>query len=389
MRLFAALSSLALLVVATAMPAGAQDTPPPVKGMFLLTDYPAVTVRPGTTTTINLRLRNYALPPERFTLAVNNVPSGWTVTLLGGGQPAGAAMVATNDSTTLQLRLDVPANAPMGTQNLTVSAKGQSTELDLPVAVTLAKDLPAKLTVEPELPSLRGTSKSNFEYQLKVKNDSGRNLVIALAAQAPQNFETSFTEQYGSQELSSLPVEAGQSKTVKLKVRPPSTIGANRYPVSVKATAEDATADASVALEITGSPKLSMAGRDGVLSARAEAGKEASIPIVVTNTGTAAADEIELTSSAPSGWKVTFEPKTIDRIAPGANKEVQALVTPPEKAIAGDYAPTFNAAARGETANTQFRVAVGVSTMWGAIGIGIIAIALLIMVGAVARFGRR
>ena len=389
MRLFAALSSLALLVVATAMPAGAQDTPPPVKGMFLLTDYPAVTVRPGTTTTVNLRLRNYALPPERFTLAVNNVPSGWTVTLLGGGQPAGAAMVATNDSTTLQLRLDVPSNAPMGTQNLTVSAKGQSTELDLPVAVTLAKDLPAKLTVEPELPSLRGTSKSNFEYQLKVKNDSGRNLVIALAAQAPQNFETSFTEQYGSQELSSLPVEAGQSKTVKLKVRPPSTIGANRYPVSVKATAEDATADASVALEITGSPKLSMAGRDGVLSARAEAGKEASIPIVVTNTGTAAADEIELTSSAPSGWKVTFEPKTIDRIAPGANKEVQALVTPPEKAIAGDYAPTFNAAARGETANTQFRVAVGVSTMWGAIGIGIIAIALLIMVGAVARFGRR
>jgi len=389
MRLFAALFSLALLVVANAMPAGAQDTPPPVKGMFLLTDYPAVTVRPGTTTTVNLRLRNYALPPERFTLSVNNVPAGWTVTLLGGGQPAGAAMVATNDSTTLQLRLDVPANAAMGTQNLTVTAKGQSTELSLPVSVTLAKDLPAKLAVEPELPSLRGTSKSNFEYQLKVKNDSGRNLVVALAAQAPQNFETSFTEQYGSQELSSLPVEAGQSKTVKLKVRPPSTIGANRYPVSVKATAEDATADASVALEITGSPKLSMAGRDGVLSARAEAGKEASIPIVVTNTGTAAADEIELSSSAPSGWKVTFEPKTIDRIAPGANKEVQALVTPPEKAIAGDYAPTFNAAARGETANTQFRVAVGVSTMWGAIGIGIIAIALLIMVGAGARFGRR
>jgi len=388
MRLFAALFSLAL-VAAPAIPAGAQDTPPPVKGMFLLTDYPAVTVRPGTTTTVNLRLRNYALPPERFTLAVNNAPAGWTVTLLGGGQPAGAAMVATNDSTTLQLRLDVPANAAMGTQNLTVSAKGQSTELNLPISVTLAKDLPAKLAIEPELPSLRGTSKSSFEYQLKVKNDSGRNLVVALAAQAPQNFETSFTEQYGSQELSSVPVEAGQSKTVKLKVRPPSTIGASRYPVSVKASAEDASADATLAVEITGQPRLSMAGRDGVLSARAEAGKEASIPIVVTNTGTAPADEIELTSSAPSGWKVAFEPKTIDRIAPGANKEVQALVTPPEKAIAGDYAPTFNASARGETANTQFRVAVGVSTMWGAIGIAIIAIALLIMVGAVARFGRR
>jgi uncharacterized membrane protein len=132
-----------------------------------------------------------------------------------------------------------------------------------------------------------------------------------------------------------------------------------------------------------------MAGRDGVLSARAEAGKETSIPIVVTNTGTAPADEIELSGSAPSGWKVTFEPKTIDKIAPGQNKEVQALVTPPEKAIAGDYAPTFNATARGETANTQFRVAVSTSTMWGIAGAGIIAVALLILVGAVARFGRR
>ena len=372
-----------------AVPAAAQDTPPAVKGLFLLTDYPAVTVRPGTSSTINLRLRNYALPPERFAFTVGGVPAGWTVTLLGGGQPVAAAMVATNDSTTLQLRLDVPDNAPMGTSNLTVSAKGQATEVSLPLAVTLAKDLPAKLSIKAQLPSLRGTSKSTFEFQLDIKNDSGRNLVVAFAAQAPQNFEASFTEQYGSQELSSIPVEAGQSKTVKLKVRPPSTIGANRYPVTVKASAEDAAADTMVGLEITGQPRLSMAGRDGVLSARAEAGKESSIPIVVNNTGTAPADEIELTSSAPSGWKIVFEPKTIDRIAPGQNKEVQALVTPPEKAIAGDYAPTFNVASRGETASTQFRVAVATSTMWGIVGAGIIAIALLIMVGAVARFGRR
>ena len=242
--------------------------------------------------------------------------------------------------------------------------------MTLPVAVTLAKDLPAKLTLEPQLPSLRGTAKSNFEYQLNVKNDSGRNLVVSPAAQAPQNYETSFTEQYGSQELSSIPVEAGQSKTVKLKVRPPSTVGAGRYPVSVKASAEDATADASVALEISGAPKLTLAGRDGIVSGRAEAGKETTIPLIVTNTGTAAADEVELTSTAPSGWKIAFEPKSVDRIAPGANKEVQVQVTPPEKAIAGDYAPTFNVAARGENASTQFRIAVQTSTMWGIVEIG-------------------
>lgn len=388
MRLRSVFLSLALLAVVSALPARAADEPP-IKGLFLLTDYPAVTVRPGTTSTINLRLQNYQLPPERMALSLSGVPQGWTATLLGGGQPAQAAMATANQSTSLQLRLEVPASAAMGTQTITVTAKGPTTEVTLPVAVTLAKDLPAKLTLEPQLPSLRGTAKSNFEYQLNVKNDSGRNLVVSLAAQAPQNYETSFTEQYGSQELSSIPVEAGQSKTVKLKVRPPSTVGAGRYPVAVKASAEDATAEANVALEISGAPKLSLSGRDGIVSGRAEAGKEATIPLIITNTGTAAADEVELTSTAPSGWKINFEPKSVDRIAPGANKEVQVQVTPPEKAIAGDYAPTFNVAARGETASTQFRIAVATSTMWGIVGAGIIAIALLIMVGAVARFGRR
>ncbi|MCC7347985.1 MAG: hypothetical protein IT538_11360, partial [Variibacter sp.] len=245
MRLFL----IATMVAAFALPGLAQDAPKDVKGLFLLTDYPAVTVRPGTTSTISLRLQNYALPPERLSLKVDGVPAGWTVTLLGGGQPVAAAMPATNSSVSLQLRLEVPADASMGTQTLTVSAEGGGQTVSLPVAVALAKELPAKLTVEPKLPALRGTARSTFEYQITLKNDSGRNLLVSFGATAPRNFETSFTEQYGSQELSSIPIEAGQSKDVKLKVRPPSTVGAGRYPVSVTATAEDATAKADVALE--------------------------------------------------------------------------------------------------------------------------------------------
>jgi uncharacterized membrane protein len=277
----------------------------------------------------------------------------------------------------------------MGTQNLTVTAKGDTTEVSLPVAVTLARDLPAKLSVEPQLPSLRGTSKSSFEYKMNIKHDSGRNLVVSFAAQAPQNFEATFTEQYGSQEISSIPVEAGQSKGIKLKVRPPTTVGAGSYPVAVRASAEDATAEAKVSLEITGQPQLSLSGRDGLVSSRAEAGTEASIPVVIANRGTAPADEIELTGNAPSGWKVAFEPKTVDRLAPGQTREVQAQVTPPQKAIAGDYIATLRASSRGESASSDFRVSVATSTMWGIVGAGIIALALLIMIGAVARFGRR
>jgi uncharacterized membrane protein len=287
------------------------------------------------------------------------------------------------------LRLDVPKNAADGTQTLTVAATGGSTKAELPIMVTLAKNLPAKLTLTPQLPELRGTSKSSFEYQLGIKNDSGKKLTVSLAVQAPQNFDASFTEQYGSQEVNAVPIDPGQTKDVKLKVRPPNTAAAGSYKVVARIGAEDATATADLTMDITGQPKLDVSGREGLVSTRASAGKETSVPVVITNTGTAPANDVELSGSAPGGWKVTFDPKTIDHIAPNENKEVQALITPTEKAIAGDYVTTLRASTRGESAATSFRVTVTTSTMWGIAGVGIVGIALLVMVGAVARFGRR
>jgi uncharacterized membrane protein len=383
--------ALALGLAATAAVHAQQpsEQAPQIKGLYLITDYPAVTVQPGATSTVALRLQNYGLPPERLSLSVDGVPQGWTATILGGGQPVSAAMPATGKDVSLQLRVDVPASATTGTQTLTVNAKGGAQTISLPIAVTLGKDLPAKLTLEPKLPELRGTPRSSFEYQLAVKNDSGRNILVSLGAKAPQNFATTFTEAYGSQELTSLPIEAGQSKDIKLTVRPPAQVGAGKFPVAVTVSADGVSANAQVVMDIAGQPQLRLTGRDGVVSARAEAGNQTSIPLVVSNDGTAPADAIELSGTAPSGWKVEFEPKAIERIAPGQRAEAQLLLTPNPKALAGDYMTSLRASARSESASTDFRVAVATSTYWGIAGAGIIGIALLIMVGAIARFGRR
>ncbi|MGC1359183.1 MAG: NEW3 domain-containing protein, partial [Xanthobacteraceae bacterium] len=369
--------------------ARAEDAPKDVKGLYLMSDYPAVTLRPGETSTVALRLHNYDSAPERLALSVAGVPTGWTATLMGGGQPVAAAMPATNASVSLELRLDVPKSAAVGTQTLTVTATGGTTKAELPIEVTLAKDLPAKLTLTPQLPELRGTSKSSFEYQLGIKNDSGKKLTVSLSAQAPQNFDATFTENYGSQELNAVPIDAGQTKDVKLKVRPPNTAAAGNYKVVARVAAEDASASADLSLDISGQPKLDISGREGLVSTHASAGKETSVPVVIANSGTAPADDVELSGSAPSGWKVTFDPKSVEHIAPNETKEVQALITPTEKAIAGDYVTTIRASTRGESASTTFRVTVTTSTMWGIAGVGIIGVALLVMVGAVARFGRR
>ena len=220
-------------------------------------------------------------------------------------------------------------------------------------------------------------------------NDSGKDLTVALAAQGPANFQSTFTEGFGSNEISSIPIEAGQTKDIKLKVTPPRDVKAGDYPVLVKVAAEGATAEMRVTLQVSGQGKLALSTKDGRLSGDAEIGKTSTYTLVLSNDGTAPVDEVELSGTVPSNWKIEFNPKSIAAIAPGDKKEVQVLVTPADKAVAGDYMASFRGNARGEQSSADFRITVTTSTLWGIAGIGIIAVALLVLLGAVARFGRR
>jgi uncharacterized membrane protein len=378
----------AVLVLALAPPALAAAAPPPT-GLWLVTNYPAITARAGETTTLSLKVQNSDLPPERVELAVEDVPAGWQAMFLGGGSPVQAAMPATNASVPLQLRLDIPAGAASGTHRLVLRATGTGVNSELPLAVTIGAELPAKLSIKPQLPSLSGDPTTSFDYQFSVKNESDKDLVVKLAASAPEGFRTDFTEAYGSQKISSIPIGAGKSRDLKVNVHPRDDVPAGDYPVHVRAAAEQATADTVLTMHVTGAPKLQLAGDQGRLSADAEAGKATPINLVLRNTGTAPATDVELSGSPPEDWKVSFEPKKVDSLAPGQKRTVEALLTPSAKALAGDYMTTLSANSEGASTNADFRITVSTSTLWGVVGIGIIAASLLVAVGAVARYGRR
>ena len=96
-----------------------------------------------------------------------------------------------------------------------------------------------------------------------------------------------------------------------------------------------------------------------------------------------------VSSSPPTGWKIDFQPKEIPEIGAGEEKQVTALLTPPAKAINGDYMLTMRASGDGISESATYRVTVMTSTLWGVTGIAVIGAALLILVGAVGRFGRR
>jgi uncharacterized membrane protein len=357
------------------------------RGLVLATPFPATTASLGETTTLDLTVRNYGLPPQLLNLEATRVPEGWTATFLGNGVPVKAVQVGTDESAELSLRLEPPADVKAGDYAFELQASGDNTTAALPITLTLTQLLPPKLTLETDLPSLKGSPTTNFSFNVTLKNESGTDTTVNLQAQSQPGFIVTFSS--GGNEVTSVPVKAGGSQRLSVKVQPFRDIPAGDYQVLVQAVSDQAQAELPLALSVSGQPSLNLTSVNGVLSARADLGRETSLDLVVVNDGTAPAQAIKLSATKPSGWEVSFEPEEIPALAPGEQQTVKVTLTPAKDAIAGDYVVTMRANADGLSDSAEFRITTTASTVWGAVGVGVIAVALLVMGGAVTRFGRR
>ena len=390
-RLIVALSLLAALGVGAAHAQNADrpsSSSSSYKGIWISTPFPSFSVPAGEPVTIDLTVHNAGMPPQAVALGAR-AASGWTALFLGEGKRVESVFVAPGDKASVKLRLEPSGKLGGGAQRFDVIAKGASSSFRLPLELSVGQSFAPRLDLKPELPALRGSPSSEFDFKVAIRNDGGDDATVRIDVQAPDGFRPKITEQYGSQEITSLPLKAGEQKTVSVKITPPSGAKQGRYPALVRATSGKAQAQAQLAMEVSGEPRLDLTGKDERLSASAEAGSETPIEVAVTNRGSAPAQGVKLDASAPSGWKVSFQPERIDAIAPNETKSVRALVTPSAKAIAGDYMITLRADSGGSSKSSDFRVTVHTSTLWGAVGVLVIAAALVVLVAAMLRFGRR
>lgn len=360
------------------------------KGLSLSTDYPYITTLPGKLLTLQLKVHNYELPPQRVNLELIRKPKDWQTVFVGGGNLVQAVFVAPGDSANVELWIEPPANATPGNYDFLVQAEGNNTNFRLPITVILGKTLPGRLSISADFPSLEGNPKTQFSYKLTIKNTSAADALVNLKASAPPAFDVHFSEVYGDKELNSIPIPAGQTKDISVKITPPNQVPAGTYQVAVSAFTESAQAQQDLSLVIRGTPSLLVTGPEGRISLDAVAGHESSVKLTVKNTGSADAQNVSLTASEPSDWKVEFEPKAIESIPAGKSSEVRALITPTNKALAGDYMITFRADEGSNiSASQDFRITVHTSTLWGIIAVLIIAVALGVATLAIRRYGRR
>jgi len=385
-----ALMMVASLSLASVSASLAKDpSPEAIKGLYLTTDFPAVQIRAGEETTLPLTIYNYGLPPQRTAVTIADKPADWKADVEGSGKPVSAAFVDYDGRASLNLKLNIPATAKAGDYKIIIQADGDDAKSSLPISIRLAEPLAAKLTATPKFPVLRGSPKSSFDFNVAVKNESGADMTVNLRVDAPSGFTSTFKEGYSTQEITSLSIKANESKDITVAVKPGPRAPAGETPILLAIAGDKASVQAKLALDISGQPAITVTGQDERLSGEATAGQERSIPLVIRNTGSAPARGVAVSATPPSGWKISFDPKEIPEIAAGEELKVSALVTPSAKAIAGDYMVSVRASGEGVSESANYRVTVTTSTLWGVTGIAVIIAALLVLVGAVGRFGRR
>jgi uncharacterized repeat protein (TIGR01451 family) len=353
----------------------------------LTTTYPSQVAELGESVTIRLNLQAIGAS-QTVQLEMDEIPEGWSATFRGGGRIIYAVHVSTEATESFDLRLDPPAGVEPGTYNFVVLARGQSLRAELPISLTIQERVPASLTFETDLPTIIGSPSTTFRYNATLKNEGDEELTVNLSADVPLGFLARF--KVAGQETSSFPLGADESKNVVIELEPVVEVAAGSYPVTVFANSGEVQAVLNLNAEVTGQHNLSVSGLDGRLSGRAVAGEETTLQIVVSNTGTAAAQGVEMSATAPNGWTITFDPEVIAEIPAGQQVEVTAMLKPADQAIAGDYIVTVRARpAEGANKTTDFRITVSTSTLWGVIGLALIAVAVGVVAIAVMRFGRR
>lgn len=357
------------------------------QGLRISTPFPSQSAQLGEPVTLTVTVKNFGLPPQTVTLRVTSAPRGWKATFLGAGRVVESLFVDPDQESSVTLQLEPPKGVRPGEYRFQVAAVGQSASATLPLTLTLGNVLPRRLSLHAELPVLRGSPTSSFRYRLTLRNESDQELLVSLDAKIPQGFRVTFTTL--GQEVASLPIKGGESKDIDAEVSLPPKVSAGTYPISVRAAGGETRAELKLSLEITGRPELSVAAPDDRLSGRAYAGRSTPLKLVIKNTGSAPARNVTLSASEPSGWEVKFTPDRIDQIAANDQAQVTADVKPSPKSLTGDYMVTMTASGGDVSSSADFRITVLTSTLWGLVGVLLVAVALGVVTFAVNRYGRR
>ena len=383
--------ALALTLLASCAMAESLDAAPAAEPYIeLSTQYPALTVKAGDSLTFDLDLDNYSGVSQDITLSVAEIPEGWEGTFSAGSNQVSVVHVknqATNSE--VSFAVDVPLETADGEYIIRLAARGEDFADEMEIALTVSAEEIGESSFTAEYPSQEGDATTDFTFSATLINNTLSTQNYSFTSNAPSGWQVSFQPSGESTSVAALDVEARTTQAMDISVTPPENVEAGTYEIPVTATSVNESMPITLSVTITGSYGLTLSTPSGRLSLDAYANQESAVQLSLTNTDNSDLTNVNLTSSAPTGWNVRFANETIDIIEAGATVETTMYITPGEDAMSGDYATTVTARNSDANDSIDFRITVKTETIWGLTGIGVIVV-LAVVIGIVMRkYGRR
>ena len=383
---------LALLVMAPALaePVAETDAAPAEPYVELSTPYPAMTVNAGDEMTLDLAIDNYSGQSQDFALGILEMPEGWTGDFSASGQRVSTVHARDGEVVeSVAFELTVPLEAEAGDYAIILEAAGEGYSDELTIDITVSAEELGNSSFEVEYPEQEGDAQTDFTFSATLINNTLTSQSYALSASAPAGWTVNFTPSGETTRVAALELDARTTQGVSINVVPPENVAAGTYEIPCTATTVSERLSFTLSVTINGTYDLMLSTPSGLLSFDAYSNKESAVQLTLTNFGNTDLVNVNLTSSAPSGWTVRFATETIEVIEAGATVETTAYITPGENAMSGDYLTTITAADSNTSDSAEFRVTVKTETTWGVVGIAAIVVLALVLFAVMRKFGRR
>jgi uncharacterized membrane protein len=265
----------------------------------------------------------------------------------------------------------------------------------------IAEPVPEELIFDTTLPKIQAKEGETFIFNFNVAYKAGDEPFGIEEGKSEKTFD--ITVVYPTGWIAAVASGSTEAPAINLKFNSGESLSLMAIPlvkqqpgeydlkVTFKSAVEGDTLEGSIDFTavITATYEISLTTKTGRLSTELTSGKDNHYKLIVTNNSSTSVENISLSSTEPEGWQVNFDKKTIESIEAGANVEIDAVINPPEKTIAGDYMLTFRASSENSNSSIDLRATVETPTIWGIVGIGIIVVVIIGVAVIFARLGRR
>ncbi len=372
------LSLLTMFSFALFLPAFSSDK------VSLYTPYTKISVSPGESVNYSIDLINDGNEPCNEEIRPTGIPKGWSYTMKSGGYTVNRIALLPGGRKEIALKVDVPFQVNKGNYTFKVLA-GESVSLSLTLSIAEKGSNQTEFTTDQA--NMQGNTSSTFSYRATLKNRTSEKQLYALMADQPRGWNLAFKVNY--KQVTSVEMEPNTTQEVNIDITPSGQVEAKTYTIPVRAVTSTTSANLELEAVVTGSYAIELSTPSGLVSSKITAGDQKKIQLMVRNTGSSELKDIELKSATPRGWEVLFDPKKIDRLAPGSESAVYATLEADKKAIPGDYVTNLEVRTPEASSKIAYRVMVKTPLIMGWLGILIILAAVGGVFYLFRKLGRR